>query len=113
MSTAIGEWAENEAVKILLEKGHKILERNWRAGKLEVDIISMDKNQLVFTEVKYRRSDYFGAPQEFVTRQKQRFLIKAANVYLENKDLDVDSRFDVIAISKNNKEHFEEAFRPY
>lgn len=108
-----GNIAENKAELFLKKKGHEILERNWRFGHLEVDIISRTKDCLVITEVKYRQSNFFGEPYKAVNKQKQRLLIKAANAYVDEHDIDLEVRFDIIGISKNDIQHFEEAFRPY
>lgn len=111
-----GASGEKAAVQHLADLGYDILEKNWRSGKDEVDIIATHKEQLIFVEVKTRTSDYFGAPEEWVGMKKQRNLIRAANSFIEERDMDMDVRFDVIGIIKNNNQlrlkHIEDAFYP-
>lgn len=111
-----GASGELVAVNHLLEQGYDIIEKNWRSGKDEVDVIAMHKDQLVFVEVKTRTSDFFGAPEEWVGIKKQRNLIRAANSYIEERNLALNVRFDVIGIIKSNNQlrlnHIEDAFYP-
>jgi len=115
-SQKYGEDGENHASNYLKRQGYEILERNWRFKKLEVDIIARKADVIAFVEVKTRKNSTFGEPQIFVTKKKQSFLIAAANQYLIERNLDVESRFDIIAISQlNNNEtinHLEGAFYP-
>ncbi|WP_111706937.1 YraN family protein [Lutibacter citreus] len=110
----LGEKGEQLAVNFLLKKGYKILERNWRFKKAEVDIIALKDSILVPVEVKTRTSNYFGNPQDFVNHKKIQLLVEAINQYVVSKDLDVEVRFDIIAIIKNKNtskiEHLEDAF---
>lgn len=92
---------EELAEKFLKKEGYKILERNWHFGKNEIDIIAKDGEFLVIVEVKTRRTADFGEPEEFVTRVKQRSLIKAANGYIMIKDLDLETRFDIVSVLYN------------
>jgi putative endonuclease len=107
---------EKLAREYLLEKGYEILEQNWRFRKYEVDIISKKGQTIVFVEVKTRKSGTFGEPEVFVTRQKQNFLIAAANQYIIQNNIDLESRFDIIAILQFNNnhsvKHLEDAFYP-
>jgi len=115
-SQKTGTWAEEKAVKFLIEKNYSILARNWRFKKYEIDIIARDKQTLVFVEVKARSTDAFGEPEVFVNRQKQRFLIAAANQYLLENNIELESRFDIISILVINNnitvKHLEDAFYP-
>ena len=111
----LGEIGEEIAAQYLLRQGYKILCRNFFFDKAEIDIIAQkEQGTLVIVEVKTRNSDFFGDPQSFVTPGKIKNLVKAANEYVVSKDLDVEVRFDIIAILKNQKveslEHFENAF---
>ncbi len=112
----LGKKGEELAIAHLRKYGYEILDRNWRFGKEEIDIIARIGQELVIAEVKTRHSDFFGSPEEFVSRSKQQHLIKAANAYVEKKDLDLEVRFDVIGIILNSKEerihHIEDAFQP-
>ena len=110
----LGKWGEEYAANYLEKKGYELLERNWFFNKAELDIIALKNNQLVVAEVKTRNSDFFGDPQDFVTPAKIKLLVKATNEYIISNDLDLEVRFDVIAVLKNKTqeqlEHFEDAF---
>lgn len=111
----LGKIGEEIAVQYLLKKGYKILCRNFYFDKAEIDIIAQkEEGTVVIVEVKTRNSDFFGDPQSFVTPAKIKLLVKAANEYIVSKELEVEVRFDIIAILKNQKveklEHFENAF---
>ena len=112
----LGTSGEEMAVEYLAQKGYKILDRNWSFGKEEIDIIAQNDDLIIFVEVKTRASAFYGRPEEFVKRQKQRFIIKAANTYIERHDIDKEARFDVIGVIINagGKEinHIEDAFAP-
>jgi putative endonuclease len=96
---AQGTEGENAAALYLEKNGYRILERNFRYDRAEVDIIAKDGDQLVFVEVKSRRSNVFGDPEDAITEAKCRQLWKAAEGYLDEHDLiDQNCRFDVIAI---------------
>ncbi len=110
----LGKKGEELAVQFLKKNGYKILELNWRFKKAEVDIISQKNNILAVVEVKTRSSNYFGNPQDFVNPKKIQLLVDAINEYVISKNLDVEVRFDIIAILKNKNtfeiEHLEDAF---
>lgn len=110
----LGNWGEDIAIDLLVKKGYKIKERNWRFQKAEVDIIAQIENTLVAVEVKTRSTDYFGNPQDFIKPKKIKLLVKAVDEYVSRNDLDVNVRFDVIAIIKTENEikieHLEDAF---
>jgi putative endonuclease len=93
-----GNKGEELAEKYLRKLGYEILERNWHFGKNEIDIIAKDGNFLVIAEVKTRSSTFFGEPEAFVTRAKQRSLIAAANGYITKKNLDLEARFDILSV---------------
>jgi len=113
---ALGKKGEVLAKEYLEKKGFKIIETNWRHDKDEIDLIAMDGDELFIVEVKTRTTDFFGEPEEAVGYHKEKFLIRATEAYLEEKDLDIDSRFDIISIilSKNQTKivHIEDAFYP-
>ena len=110
----LGKKGEELAVEFLQKKGYKIIERNWRFKKAEVDIIAKKENILAIVEVKTRSTDYFGNPQDFVNQKKIKLLVEAINEYVTSKNLDVEVRFDIIAILKNSQtfkiEHLEAAY---
>ena len=111
-----GKLGEELAVNYLIEKGYEILERNWRNIHKEIDIIAKKDNVLVIVEVKARQSDEYGEPDIAVTRQKQSRLISAANAYLFQNKLDINTRFDIISIIIRDDiveiNHIEDAFLP-
>ncbi|MCF6168129.1 YraN family protein [Lutibacter sp.] len=110
----LGKKGEELAVTFLQKNNYKILERNWRFKKAEVDIIAQKDTILAIVEVKTRSSDYFGNPQDFVNQKKIKLLVEAVNEYVISKDLDIEVRFDIISIlkSKNNFDitHLKDAF---
>lgn len=110
----LGKFGEELAVDFLEKNGYEILETNWVFDKAEIDIIAQKENILAVVEVKTRSSVDFGLPQEFVKPKKIQLLLKAVNEYVTQHDLDVEVRFDIIAIHKEKTdfviEHTEEAF---
>jgi|SRR6185312_4759490 len=111
-----GGEGETKAAEYLRSIGYEILERNWKYSNQEIDIIAKDNLFLVIAEVKTRSSNVFGEPEVFVNRQKQKNLIKAANAYLEKKNLLLESRFDILSVMKTgdtyNVNHIKNAFYP-
>lgn len=110
----LGIFGEKLAVAFLQENHYTILETNWTFQKAEIDIIAQKDAILAIVEVKTRSSIDFGLPQDFVNPKKMQLLVKAANEYVVQNNLDVNVRFDIIAIHKENQkyniEHIEEAF---
>lgn len=115
-NTQKGIAGEEIAVEHLLKQGYRILARNWRDQHLEIDIVAQIEDLLVIVEVKLRASNAFGTPEEFVTKSKQKKLVKAADVYIKENNINTDTRFDVIAIIQNAQEihveHITGAFYP-
>ncbi|WGK95070.1 MULTISPECIES: YraN family protein [Flavobacterium] len=111
---ALGKLGEELAVEYLQKEGYTILETNWIFQKAEIDILAQKDNTLTVVEVKTRSSIDFGLPQDFVKPKKIQLLVKAVNAYVTENDLDVDVRFDIIAITKNSQdfviEHLTDAF---
>jgi putative endonuclease len=93
-----GRLGEDIAVEALRKRGYRILIRNYRFGKAEVDIIAQKDSVLAFVEVKWRSNNLFGDPQSFVSKQQQKRLIAAADHYVRSNDLDINVRFDVVTI---------------
>lgn len=94
-----GAAGEAAAVEILQHRGYRILERNVRTRVGELDLVAREGDTICFVEIKTRRSTAFGLPQEAVTYQKQRHMIRAAQWYLKAKRLTgVSARFDVVAL---------------
>jgi len=110
----LGKKGEQLAVDFLLSKGYDILERNYRFDKAEVDIIAQQNDILAIIEVKTRSTADFGNPQDFVKPKQIQRLVKAVDEYVNLNDLDVEVRFDIVAIIKEGKqfnmEHLENAF---
>jgi len=97
----LGKEGERIAQQFIEKKGFKILDCNWRHLRYEVDIIALDKDFLVFVEVKTRSTLKFGFPDESVDYRKEKMLIEAAEIYLEKKDLYYEVRFDIVSVVKN------------
>jgi len=101
----IGKFGEDIATKYLEEKGYKIKERNFRTFLGEIDIICEYRGNIIFVEVKTRRSDKFGYPEEAINFNKQRKIIKNALCYLAKYNLwKINHYFDVIFVSISNHE---------
>ena len=96
---ALGALGEKRAAEFLKRKGYRILETNFRCREGELDIISRDKDCLVFVEVRTRSSTDFGTPEESVTRAKREKLVSVALAYLQtHRNLPESWRFDVVAV---------------
>jgi len=112
----LGKKGEDIAAGYLADEGYKIINRNWRFGKDEIDIIAETENFIVFVEVKTRSTAYFGEPEDAVDKQKQRFLVRAADAYVNQKGIDLEVRFDIVSIifekGKHTIRHIEDAFYP-
>lgn len=112
----LGKLGEDIAAEYLINKDYHVIERNWRYGHGEIDIIARKKNCLVFVEVKTRINLEFGAPELAVTKNKQAQVRKIAEAYLYDKKItDFDCRIDVVAImisrgKKTEINHIENAF---
>jgi len=111
-----GELGEELATQYLIKQNYKILDRNWRWFKHEVDIIALDKNILVFVEVKTRQYGFGENAKEAITNKKQKLIIEAAHAYINEKQMDFEVRIDIIAVllkgEKHYIEHIKEAFYP-
>lgn len=110
----LGKKGEQLAVDFLLKNGYDIIERNYRFDKAEVDIIAQIEETLAIIEVKTRTTTDFGNPQDFVKPKQIQRLVKAVDEYIQVNNLDIEVRFDIIAIVKAGKgfkiEHLENAF---
>lgn len=110
----LGKLGEELAVEFLLKNDYVILHTNFVFQKAEIDIIAQKDNILAVVEVKTRSSLEFGLPQDFVKPKKIQLLVKAVNEYVIENQLNVEVRFDIIAIHKDkenfNIEHLEDAF---
>jgi len=112
----LGQKGENAAVEYLKNSGYRILNRNWKAGKLELDIVAENKDFVVFIEVKTRSEDFLMHPETAINREKQRSMIYAADNYIQRNNITKESRFDIITIIKKGEsfeiKHTEDAFYP-
>ncbi len=110
----LGKKGEQLAVDFLLKNNYKIIERNYRFDRAEVDIIAKKDAILAIVEVKTRSTKDFGNPQDFVKPKQIKNLVKAVDEYINENDLDLEVRFDIIAIVKEKNgydiEHLENAF---
>ena len=111
---------ENEAAKILEAKGFRIIERNWRMGHLEVDLIAESRTEIVFAEVKARTTTFGDRmPEENVDEIKRKRMVAAANAYIKYRKIEKNPRFDIIGIlvkpesgEVTYRNHMENAFQP-
>jgi putative endonuclease len=112
----LGRKGEEIAVKHLKSIGYNILDLNWFSNHLELDIVAKDGEELVIVEVKARGSDSYEHPSEAVSNKKIRFLVNAAEAYIREKDINLNTRFDVVSIifygRTTELEHFVNAFYP-
>lgn len=112
----IGRRGEDLAADFYVQNGFTILERNWHCYHLEVDMIARNEDTLVICEVKTRSSIDFGEPETFVTPQKQKNLIRAANMYLTRTQLNLEVRFDIVSVTlcgnDHQLHHIPSAFQP-
>ncbi len=112
----LGPAGEDLAADYLKNKGYRIIKKNWRSGKLEVDIIAENKDYIVFTEVKTRSENFYIHPADAVTKDKQRSIILAADNFVKWNNIDKECRFDVITViikpDSHEIDHIEDAFYP-
>lgn len=117
MAKELGKRGEEMAVQYLEDKGYTILDRNYRKGHLEIDIIATDEEDLVIVEVKTRSSDTFMRPEEAVDHKKRVSLMRLANYYVKTHRRIEDVRFDIISIVANDQEttieHIRNAFNGF
>lgn len=110
----LGRDGEEAALAFLVAKGYRILQRNWRYGREEIDIIARDGNFVVIIEVKTRSSNALAEPEAAVTKSKQRILVRAANAYMMSRRQQGEVRFDVMSILIREEgtviNHIEDAF---
>lgn len=99
----LGKKGEDLACSFLMSKGHTILERNWRSGHLEIDMITLDPEGIHFVEVKTRKASIQAPPQDNVDHRKQRRITKAAQAFLKTrKGLpygNYECMFDIVAVT--------------
>ncbi|MEW6411383.1 MAG: YraN family protein [Candidatus Zixiibacteriota bacterium] len=110
-TTSIGRRYENLAARFFLDNGYEILQRNWRSGRKEIDLIVKKDHLIAFVEVKAARSVRFGHPAEKVNQKKRENLTQVARQYLSEHGIEgMDLRFDVVTFVDGQIEHFPGAF---
>jgi putative endonuclease len=109
-----GKEGEELAANFLVEKGFEIIARNYRYKRLEIDLIVKKNNWLVFVEVKFRTSDAYGYPEDFVDYKKAKNIVDGAEQYTYDKNWQGNVRYDIVAIRKIHGQleikHIEDAF---
>ena len=114
----LGKKAEDLAAEYLVKNGYRILVRNFRFKKTEIDLISEKDNLIIVTEVKARSTDFFILPQEAVTKGKIKSIVMAANHFMEEFNKNQEVRFDIISVLPDQKgnlivEHIPDAFQAF
>ncbi|OJX29027.1 MAG: hypothetical protein BGO86_03765 [Chryseobacterium sp. 36-9] len=102
-----GKIAEDLAVDFLIKNQYKILARNFRYLKAEVDIIAEFENQIIIAEVKARNTNIFLEPQEAVNKKKIKLLVSATNYFIEENNINKEVRFDIISVLPNQQKTLE------
>ncbi len=113
----VGRWGEQAAVDFLINKDYSIVERNWRIGRAEIDIIARQDDILVIVEVKTRLSDSFADPEATVSHLQKKRLIDAFAHYADHVNYGGECRFDIIGVLLTDPQnplirHYEDAFFP-
>ena len=113
----LGKWGEHKVEEFLRTRGYRIVERNWRYGHRDIDIVAAKDDVLVIVEVKTRRNNLFTEPEDAVDWQKIRSLSVAANAFVKRYRIDMEVRFDVITVIGDIEgecqiNHIEDAFLP-
>jgi putative endonuclease len=110
-SSKVGSSFESQAAQFFQKNNYKILNRNYRAGHKEIDLIVQKGDTIAFVEVKAAKSKSLGHPIERVTKKKRENLIYAAKQFLSDSNLrNLDFRFDVITFLNGKLEHYPDAF---
>ena len=94
----MGTWGEDLAASYLQQKGYAIIERDWKSGHRDIDIVAMQGSTLVFVEVKTRRNRTFGEPEDAIDYMKLRNLRGAMNHYVKYRHFNGSVRLDVVSI---------------
>ena len=94
----LGKWGEDLAADYLQDKGYVIIDRDWKSGHHDLDIVAKEGDTLVIVEVKTRRNRLFGNPEEAIDYKKRQSLQSAINHYVKSHHVNVPVRFDIISI---------------
>ena len=112
----LGKDGEDEAVRYLEAKGYRICHRNWRSGRKELDIVAEHQGELVVVEVRTRRNQTYGTPEESINEAKIRRIVSSADAYVRKFHIDLPVRFDILSLTGIAKplkiEHIVNAFFP-
>ena len=112
----LGKEGEDEAVRHLEEKGYRIRHRNWRSGRKELDIVAEHQGELIVVEVRTRRNQVYGTPEESISEAKIRRIVSSADAYIRKFRIDLPVRFGIISLTGIEKpwkiEHIANAFYP-
>ena len=116
----IGHLGEDATCEYLIQHGYKIVERNWRLGNIEIDVIAENDTDIVFVEVKTRTTTFGEVnPEQYVDEHKRKFMTVAGNAYVKHNRINKNLRFDISGIlwdkAKNEVadiHYYEDAFRP-
>lgn len=115
-TTQSGRSGEETAMHYLQGKGYRIHCMNYRFSRVEIDIIAQHEEEVIFVEVKTRRSAEVAFPEQAVGKSKQRNIRLAAENFLAENQIGLPARFDIIAVINGPKPeivHFEDAFYPF
>lgn len=113
----LGYWGEQKAAEYLEDNGYGIMARNWRCGHRDLDIVAHKDGTVVFVEVKTRRDNRFGEPEQAVDMRKIKSLSVAAEAFIAANRIDAEVRFDIITVTGASAgecrvNHIEDAFMP-
>lgn len=113
-----GNLAENLAADFLNQKNYKILIRNFRYQRAEVDIIAEFEDLIVVIEVKARSYNALIEPQEAVTKKKIKAILLCSDFFMKENQIDREVRFDIITVVPNESgkleiNHIEDAFQSF
>lgn len=110
----LGKKGEEAAAEFMKDKGYKVLTRNWRMHRHEIDIVAEDEEFIIFVEVKTRTSRQWGNPEDFIGKTKIRRIVEAADLFLQLSDIEKPARFDIISAVWDGEdfeiEHIDDAF---
>lgn len=113
-----GNLAEDLAADFLAKKNYRILARNFRFQKAEIDIVAEIENRIVVVEVKARSYNTVIEPQEAVTKKKIKSIVMCADFFMKERNIDQEVRFDIITVLPDEKgvlqmTHIEDAFQSF
>lgn len=113
-----GNLAEDLAVEYLEKKNYRIIARNFRYQKAEIDIVAEFENLIVVAEVKARSYNTVIEPQEAVTKKKIKSIVMCTDFFMQDRTIDKEVRFDIITVLPDEKgvlqlTHIEDAFQSF